>query len=140
MKKPSVVVLLTASILTLPIPVLPQEGKIKGMDMPMKPSAKMPPKTALEPAAGASVKIVSPKAGQIFKGDEIPLQYTFVKGKKGAHLHAYVDGELMGMFSDPKKGTITGIRPGSHTLELRVVTEDHTTELNATDKVRFTVK
>ncbi len=94
----------------------------------------------LMPAEGASIKILSPKEGEVFKGDEVPLRYTFTKGKLGAHLHAYVDGELMGMFSDPEKGTLTGIPPGHHTLELRVVAEDHQTELDATDKVHFMVK
>ncbi len=61
------------------------------------------------------------------------------KGKIGEHVHAYVDGEMMGMFKSAK-GTLTGIKPGKHTLELRVATSDHNTELNATDKVTFTTK
>jgi hypothetical protein len=44
----------------------------------------------------------------------------------------------MGMF-EGEKGTLTGIQPGSHTLELRAAV-DHTTELNASGKVRFVVK
>jgi len=39
-----------------------------------------------------------------------------------------------------EKGTLNGIKPGQHTLELRVVTGDHNTELDATDKVSFTTK
>jgi hypothetical protein len=109
---------------------------MKGMDMPMKNS----PQPALQPAEGASIKILSPKEGQVFKGDEVPLRYSFAKGKRGAHLHAYVDGELMGMFSDAEKGTLTGIQPGQHALELRVVAEDHQTELDASDRVHFMVK
>jgi hypothetical protein len=46
---------------------------------------------------------------------------------------------MMGMFTS-KKGTLNGIKPGSHILELRVVTADHNTELDATDKVSFTSK
>ncbi len=94
----------------------------------------------LQPAEGASVKILSPKEGQVFKSDEIPMRYKFAKGKIGSHLHAYVDGELMGMFSDPERGILTGIQPGHHTLELRVVAEDHVTELDAGDQVHFVVK
>ncbi len=100
----------------------------------------MPPKSALKPAEGASIKIITPKEGQVFKGDEIPIGYNWAKGKRGHHLHAYVDGELMGMFSDPKRGALTGIQPGRHTLELRVVAEDHQTELDATDSVHFAVE
>jgi hypothetical protein len=91
----------------------------------------------LRPAEGARVRILIPRAGQLFKGDEVPVRYTWVKGKRGHHLHAYVDGELMGMFSHPTRATLTGIPPGRHTLELRVVAEDHRTELDATDRVEF---
>lgn len=105
----------------------------------MKHPETMPPRSALHPAEGASVKIISPKGAQVFKGDEVPIHFRLVKGKKGNHVHAYVDGELMGMFSS-EKGTLTGIQPGQHTLELRVVAEDHVTELDATDTVQFVVK
>lgn len=111
---------------------------MKGMDMPAK-AEKMPPKSALKPAQGASVKILSPKTGQIIKGDAVPLEFKMTKGKVGEHVHAYVDGEMAGMFKSAR-GTLTGIKPGRHTLELRVVTGDHNTELDATDKVTFTTK
>jgi hypothetical protein len=73
------------------------------------------------------------------KGDKVPIEYKLTKGKRGHHAHAYVDGELMGMF-DSEKGTLNGIKPGKHILELRVVAADHVTELDATDKVEFTIK
>jgi len=110
-----------------------RESQTKKADTLKKSSA------ALKPAEGASVKILSPKPGQPFKGDQVPLQFKLVKGKKGHHVHAYVDGELMGMF-ESDKGTLTGIKPGKHTLELRVVADDHQTELEAKDSVHFTVK
>ena len=37
------------------------QDNMKGMDMPMKQMEKMPAKPALQPAEGASVKIVSPR-------------------------------------------------------------------------------
>ena len=111
---------------------------MKGMQMPMDHTVKMPPKSALKPAEGASVEILSPKAGQSIKGDAVLLQFKMIKGKRGNHVHAYVDGELMGMF-ESEKGTLNGIKPGKHTLELRVVTADHNTELDATDRVDFSV-
>ncbi len=98
------------------------------------------PAAKLQPAEGAKVTILSPTPGEVFHSDEVPLRYEFVKGKRGNHLHAYVDGQLMGMFSDPSSGTLTGIQPGKHILELRVTTEDHLTELDATAKVNFVVK
>jgi uncharacterized membrane protein len=94
---------------------------------------------ALAPAEGATVKILSPTVGQVFDNDKIPLRFAFTPGKRGHHVHAYVDGELMGMF-ESRSGTLNGIRPGRHTLELRVVAEDHQTELEATDRSEFIVK
>jgi Penicillin-Binding Protein C-terminus Family len=93
----------------------------------------------LKPAEGASVRIVSPKQGQSFKADQVPIQFKLTKGKRGHHVHAYVDNELVGMF-ESDKGTLNGIKPGKHTLELRVVADDHKTELDAKDAVGFTVK
>ncbi|MGH7928347.1 MAG: hypothetical protein ACREQV_11180, partial [Candidatus Binatia bacterium] len=106
---------------------------MQGMDMPMKHSEKMPPRSELKPAQGASVKIVSPKSGQVIKGDAVALEFQIKKGKVGEHVHAYVDGEMAGMFKG-SKGTLNGLKPGKHTIELRVATSDHKTELDATDK------
>jgi len=107
----------------------------------MRQPEKMLPKSNLKAAEGASVKILSPKEGQLFKGDQVPVHYKLVKGKRGEHVHAYVDGELLGMFKS-EKGTLTGIKPGRHVLELRVVegTEDHATELDVSDRVYFIVR
>ena len=147
MKKFSIISLVAAvfslSIFASPITGSSQEHPMgemhEGMEG-MKHSEMMPPLSALKPAEGASVKILSPRPGQVINSDEVPIEYKFVKGKRGAHLHAYVDGRMMGMFSDPNKATLTGIQPGSHTLELRVTTGDHQTELHARDTVKFTVK
>jgi hypothetical protein len=129
----------TLWIVATTLPSRAQHSDMKGMDMPMKESSKMSSKSALQPAEGASVKIVSPKTGEVLKGDKVPLEFKLTKGKRGAHVHAYVDGEMMGMF-ESEKGTLNGIKPGQHTLELRVTTADHNIELNATDKVSFTTK
>ncbi len=69
----------------------------------------------------------------------MPIAFRIARGRMGHHAHAYVDGELMGMF-ESRDGTLTGIRPGRHTLELRVVADDHQTELAASDKIQFVVK
>ena len=112
---------------------------MKGMATPMQHSDKMAPKSVLKPAEGASIRIISPTKGQILKGDKVPIEFKLVKGKRGNHAHAYVDGEMMGMF-ESEKGTLNGIKPGKHTLVLRVAGKDHQTELDASDKVEFTVK
>jgi hypothetical protein len=93
----------------------------------------------LQPSEGARVKILSPAPNQIFAGDRIPLKFSLIKGKRGHHVHAYIDGELMGMF-ESKQGTLNGVAPGRHTLELRIVAADHRTELDAKDRVEFIVK
>jgi hypothetical protein len=94
---------------------------------------------ALQPAQGASVKIIAPVNNQSVNGDRVELSFELTKGKQGHHAHAYIDGELMGMF-EGNRGTLNGIKPGKHVLELRVVADDHQTELDASDKVVFTVK
>jgi len=128
-----------ALIVSLSLFALAQQDHMKGMDMPKNAPEKTPAKTTLKPAKGASIKIVAPKKDQVLKGDSVPVEFKLTKGKRGHHAHAYVDGELMGMF-ESEKGTLNGIKPGKHTLELRVVAEDHKTELDATDKVTFTTK
>jgi putative copper export protein len=97
------------------------------------------PATKLHPAEGAKVEIISPKAEQVFKGDQVPLRFKLTKGKRGHHVHEYVDGQLMGMF-ESRQGTLNGITAGRHVLELRVVAEDHQTELDASDRAIFVVK
>ena len=97
------------------------------------------PEPKLNPAEGAKVEIISPKAEQGFNGDKVPLRFKLTRGKRGHHVHAYVDGELMGMF-ESRQGTLNGITPGRHVLELRVVAEDHQTELDARDRIEFVVK
>jgi len=116
-----------------------QQNNMKGMEMPMKQTEKMPASSTLQPAEGASVKIISPKKDQVIAGDKVPLEFKLTKGKRGAHVHAYVDGQMMGMF-ESEKGTLNGVKPGKHTLELRVATAEHNTELDASDKVSFTTK
>lgn len=91
------------------------------------------------PAEGASVKILSPIAGQVVGGDGLPVRFNLIVGKRGHHAHAYVDGELMGMFQS-KAGTLNGLKPGRHILEVRVVAADHQSELDAFDRVEFMVK
>jgi hypothetical protein len=126
-------------IFTLPPFVQAQHDHSTGHQSPAKPANAKTTKPAPKPADGASIKVVSPTKGQVVKGDKVVIEYKLVKGKRGHHAHAYVDGELMGMF-ESEKGTLNGIKPGKHILELRVVASDHETELDASDKVDFTVK
>jgi hypothetical protein len=125
--------------IALPLLAWAQHDHSKGHQAPAKPTTIKTTKSAPKPAEGASIKIISPSKGQAFKSDKVPVQFKLTKGKRGHHAHAYVDGELMGMF-ESEKGTLNGIKPGKHLLELRVVASDHETELDASDKVEFMVR
>lgn len=129
----------TALAISLPWAAAAQHDHSKPKETPAKPSGAKSAPAALKPAEGASIKILSPTKGQAFKGDKVPIEFKLTKGRRGHHAHAYVDGELMGMF-ESAKGTLNGVKAGKHTLELRVVANDHKTELDATDRVEFTVK
>ncbi|MGH7853340.1 MAG: hypothetical protein ACREP3_07850 [Candidatus Binatia bacterium] len=133
--------LIAAAVLTAALPLFAwaQHDHSKGHQAPAKPATVKTAKPAPKPAEGASIKIISPAKNQVLKGDKVPIEYKLTKGKRGHHAHAYVDGELMGMF-EGEKGTLNGVKPGKHVLELRVVAADHETELDASDKVEFTVK
>jgi hypothetical protein len=128
-----------ALMIGLPTFALAQHDHSMDQNLPAKSAATKAVKPSLKPAEGASIKIISPTKGQVLKGDKVPLEYKLTKGKRGSHAHAYVNGELVGMFAS-EKGTLNGIKPGNHILELRVVASDHVTELDAIDKVPFTVK
>ena len=53
----------------------------EGHEYARKPTSKGAAKSSLKPAEGASVKILAPTKGQIFKGDQVPIQFKLVKGK-----------------------------------------------------------
>jgi hypothetical protein len=129
----------TALVVFLPGLSSAQHDHVKSKESAAKNAPEKKTRSALKPADGASIKIIAPTKNQVFKGDQVPVHFKLTKGKRGHHAHAYVDGELMGMF-ESEKGTLNGIKPGKHILELRVVASDHTTELDASDKVEFTVR
>ena len=132
-------VLATVWIVSLPWFAFAQHDHLKAKESPAKPSSAKTAPTVLKPPEGARINILSPTKGQVITGDKVPIEFKLTKGKRGHHAHAYVDGQLMGMF-ESQKGTLNGIKPGKHTLELRVVADDHQSELDATDRVEFAVK
>jgi hypothetical protein len=132
-------ILIIAVIIALPYCATAQHDHGTGTAPAVKSAIDKKSPPLLKPAEGASIKILAPTNGQTFKGDKVEIQYKLTKGKRGHHAHAYVDGELMGMF-ESEKGTLNGVKPGKHILELRVVAGDHTTELDAKDRVEFVVK
>jgi hypothetical protein len=136
---PHRIILATALIFVLPLSATGQHDHGMSTTPTTKATSDKKSPPGLQPAEGASIKIISPSKDQVFKGDKVPLEFKLTKGKRGNHAHAYVDGELMGMF-ESAKGTLNGVKPGKHVLELRVVATDHQTELDARDTVEFTIK
>jgi hypothetical protein len=130
------ILFLTSAGITKLLSLLQPTGEIRPGE---QSSQKQMGFSMLHPAEGASIKIISPNEGKVVRGDQVSIHFKLVKGKRGEHVHAYVDGELMGMFKS-EKGTLTGVQPGHHVLELRVVAEDHHTEIDATDRIHFVVK
>lgn len=134
---------ITTGMVILFLTLLPVMAQAQHQHDAAQPPVKTAPAkasaTPLQPAEGASIKILAPTKGQILKGEKVEIHYRLTKGKRGHHAHAYVDGELMGMF-ESAKGTLNGVKPGKHVLELRVVASDHQTELDARDTVEFTIK
>ena len=136
---PRLLILGVALIFVQPFSATAQHDHGKSIEPTAKATTEKKSPPALQPAEGAKIKIIAPTKNQVFTGDKVPLQFSLTKGKRGHHAHAYVDGELMGMF-EGNHGTLNGIKPGKHVLELRVVADDHQTELDASDKVVFTAK
>ena len=126
-------------VIALPFAAAAQHDHGKSTAPTAKAATEKKAPAALKLADGASIKILAPTKGQTLKGDKVDIHYKLTKGKRGHHAHAYVDDELMGMF-ESDKGTLNGIKPGKHILELRVVADDHSTELDAKDRVEFVVK
>jgi hypothetical protein len=139
LKLPTITLLLLLAVSPLLWTACKNHGSDHSAHDPQNTKGSEASVSALLPADGASVKILSPRSGEVYKGDSVPLEFQLKKGKRGEHVHAYIDGEMAGMFKTAK-GTLTGIKPGEHTLELRVVTADHNAELDATDKIKFTVQ
>ena len=114
-------------------------GLAASQERPSRPASE-PEKKPAKAAGKTSVKILSPRPGQIFKSDEVPVRLRFVKRTARDHLvQAYVDGKLRGGFQG-EKGTLHGIAPGRHTLEVRLSAVDQKTDLNAAGKVSFVVE
>ena len=130
--------LLAFLLILLPASVEAQQHQ-HGNEQPAGKAA--PAKTSagkLQPAEGAKIKILAPTKGETIKGNKVEIHYQLTKGKRGHHAHAYVDGELMGMF-ESAKGTLNGVKPAM-CWNCASSPQDHDTKLDATDKVTFTVK
>ncbi len=101
-------------IVSSPWFALAQHDHSKAKESPAKQSsAKIAPAMS-KPAEGARIKILSPTKGQVIKGDKVPIEFKLTKGKRGHHAHAYVDGQLMGMFEAKKAPSTASNQANTH--------------------------
>lgn len=86
---------------------------------------------------GEKVVIKSPKPNAVVKGPSVTVTWDLTKGDRADHVHLYLNGKNTG----PKPGssaTLTGLKPGRYSLELRVSTKNHK-ELGPKASEMFTV-
>jgi len=83
------------------------------------------PREGAKPAGDeASVSILAPKDGEVLTSAPVSVQYTYVKGRRGDHVHVYLDGNNRGV-SGASPLQLKEVKKGSHTLELRAAARDH---------------
>ncbi len=70
-----------------------------------------------------SIEIQSPAEGQVVTEPSVTLQYRFIRGDQGDHLHFYVDGRL---YKTTKRDSaiLWDLSPGTHTIEARVASRE----------------
>ena len=83
---------------------------------------------------GSVVKITSPHNGEVV-GSTVDVKYELKKGTHGDHVHAYVDGQYQKGF----KGTLHGLKKGTHEISIKVANTDHDV-LDASHTVTVEVK
>jgi hypothetical protein len=106
------------------LPAQDGHDRIENKNTPAKQFQKPPAKTGSQARRGRQCKDSLAQAGTNIQRRSGAAEFKLVKGKKGHHVHVYVDNELVGMFQSDK-GTLNGIKPGKHTLELVVVAQPH---------------
>jgi hypothetical protein len=87
----------------------------------------------------ASIKITKCEYDEV--EGAITLEYNFVKGPKGDHVHLWIDGKEKKPIKQPKGYKLIGVNlsKGEHKIELRVNDASHT-PLGVNDTYKLTVK
>ncbi|MEK6657446.1 MAG: hypothetical protein AABY58_08405 [Nitrospirota bacterium] len=90
-------------------------------------------------AEATSVKITKCEYDEV--EGAITLEYNFVKGPKGDHVHLWIDGKEKKPIKQPKGYKLTGVNlsKGEHKIELRVNDASHT-EIGVKDTYKLVVK
>lgn len=73
--------------------------------------------------------------------EALSVEYDFVKGPKGDHVHLWIDGKEKKPIKQPKGFKLTGVKlsKGEHKVELRVNDASHTA-LGVNDTYKLVVK
>lgn len=116
---------LTASLIRLYIVLLLASGLVMIHDV-----GAAPPEDD-----GTSIRIIFPADGAVIAGNDVDLEYKFLKGELADHVLFYLDGQhIPGPFQ-----AIMGLSSGSHQIKLVAATADHRL-LKATATARFQIK
>ncbi len=90
-------------------------------------------------AEATSLKIT--KCAYDEMGGDLLIEYDFVKGPKGDHVHLWIDGKEKKPVKQPRGYKLTGVNlsKGEHKIELRVNDASHT-EVGVNDTFKLVVK
>ncbi len=90
---------------------------------------------------GGKVVITSPEDGAVIKGRTVDVLIELRdRGRRGNHVHIYMDGRLIKpLYGDKVSYTFSGLAPGTHTISVRIATKGHKV-LKAHDSVTVEVR
>ena len=82
--------------------------------------------------------IKSPADGVIVKGSTVMVEMEIDKGKRGDHIHFYLDGKNLGVVRVDKY-KLTDMAKGKHKVEARLASKGHA-EIGPKGTAEFTVE
>jgi hypothetical protein len=93
-----------------------------------------PGATVFRPTTRATIRITSPREGDVIRSDNVHLAVQIVGGKlvpftsktlvaNEGHLHVWLDHRLVSMLAG--SSTTLAVKPGTHTLDVEFVAVDH---------------
>lgn len=71
-----------------------------------------------------SVVITAPADGAVVQAPLIEVTFEVVKGRRGDHVHLYVDGNFEAIVKDDRY-VLKGLPPGEHQLDVKLATRRH---------------
>jgi hypothetical protein len=89
-------------------------------------------------AEAGSLKILSPEPGAVIAGGEVTVTWELVSGLKESHTHIKID-DGRPMVTHKTSRTITGLKPGPHSVTIWVVDADHQ-PVGLEERVEFSIE